>query len=1148
MNLNKSILSKLKEDRTFLVLSLPYNNMEGEACPGYITPLYTKTGVLYRHTSFKDEVVSLRLYNKLLKSFTRDLVIVETEGGGDFFNLASKKGLYISFSGNVKSYIDMGDNEFLNIETTKIVSGLPKDSVKYELFIPDKQGNGIFLREGSDIDYLDKQVFNGAIARFKEEGLMTHSKLFKNLMRLDQKKAPSASFGGDTHNCNLVIDFNEAKHKDGNMIVASEFIQSLLSKYDDPEIRGNYDLDSINGQTFQVRPLSAKAAAEAKSRKNMVTRITHKNGGTEWEIVSSSKFATDEVRKNFSEAMKGEGAWAGKVIQFGEGKPSMFMDLCVLKADVDLYGVTFEVLKMTSGANNKVSTSHQCLFDLMRVENGPKTILELRKKQILEGIKDLTRTDKEPIIPKITDLYSKLYVPELMRKILPNECMNDKFMRKVMIKDFLSKEVTHITRGNLIVDGFSAVAIPDPGADYGFPLLEVNECYFVHENSNGIKEVWVIRHPKTSNRDSMVFSRLSYNEVYRRIMNLEVSKAIKTDLIDTFKSLKPGNAIFPTHVDFTTLYGTSDWDYDMFNVIFQKEVVELAKKIKPLVIDVVLPKPEERREVSFCQKDIIKVWKGQLESENLSIGEMANNLHALLTLFDDLSIARDVLAMGFKQGNKKDFYKIPLEKSECGLDKKTVSIDIEKEFLSSLKGLDYKSLSDENILCILEDLVVIHTMYLQRTVDALKTHDKIEPGIILTKTMEARSLKKEDVSLSIDGDKLLFTNKSKDNGITMNDKGKTVYVFNDIFHKMKVELMKLLHKQLKPIMAKEIEVSSEEMVLYSQQNIKDPEMKKSLIEVKKIYNDLVGCRSRRIEKITESLSPNNRRESKILEEVARSSRLDFEVYDRYLSSMIRQIAYKDQSMNPAKLGMWMKNIARREDSPEAIGSKFALTSLPEEYALSSIRIAQLQGKNVIDYAVEKLYNADHLSNGDIVGIAGRVEVNGKSYVNAHVKDGEYIVREINSKKYISKNIEDILDMSYNKGIIFRFHWSTTKEELVQIKKTLEESKNIRLISSVGVGDMVQCKSDCSRSYKVLGKFATAPGNGPINQVYNKAVGSLVDFMVGSEKDREGRDCFFGLVVMDLLRKENSKTVDNAINKIIKEQIAGDTSSLDINSL
>lgn len=670
-----------------------FNSEEGAIASGgtlgikrndYTLPTKDVIGVTFMDNTLAQTIVVAPLW--IHANGIKPIVLSEISIGMfyDVVNNCDYEGKAPQLDGVWKRYIffkstpaEVRTTSFVGIDT------IVKNS-KGELVIDDRRGF-------KAIDFLTY----GAASMLFDKGNLKLKKFAKGFARLAQWSPYSRDFGKLDSFWILFGVFDETNSNDGLAYVLEGVIIEAVHKITGIRLEDG----SLVGKAVQCRPGLAKTMAMIVSRETMMTIVAaHQDDGFD------------------------------KIIGEDVEVPAFLADENCNKADVkSVEDISFTVLAPMVKLS-KPSFNVQLIAKIVNSDTFPEIMDEAYNAEIENRFGFLSEKIEDQTIGSVMSGVAS----QALMTFAPTFTNRVNSIRSNIIRTAAKAIVKNISGMNLPLKGskwmrftgdFACVFAPKgEGSNPSVYLLEPDEILC------GLKddvEIEVVRFPAPCPFEHFPAKTVSKRTVLKRAKAL--LRTLKINIAQ-FKAIKEyvmnldSNILMAPHVQrFRDLTGGSDTDADMGIVIWNKKVVKAMRETAPLSIDSI--KPIE--DVIAGKLDAIGHRKAYLSAILApKVGVVCNHITALVEM---KYLSKEV---------QVDIIKSVLKLEEIGTGDYKTRFDHEmavglKEVSESIKAMKEANFEDDRIRKnVLADAMVIAKTINDRTIDAPKTGDKIEEGLL----------------------------------------------------------------------------------------------------------------------------------------------------------------------------------------------------------------------------------------------------------------------------------------------------------------------------------------------------------------------------------------------------------------------------------
>lgn len=971
------------------------------------------------------------------------------------------------------------------------------------------------LRRLSIVDYGSFDMINGT--------LTTMSGLVKYSARVGQGQAPVCMTDVKVGTMAIVAAKwkNKAgnQYNDGSAYVSSSFAAKACTE----STNGKFIVKdrAVLGMVFQARPWKAKVMAKCVEQGYIDEMIAFRG----YEVVridrnNVSEFEQAEFNKLFAKGAKS--AFVGKLVVICDdmNAPIDFMtDINGMKATYDLSRNSgFNVLDIGNvqvDASTGAATSIQMLQSLLyfNYEAAMKFISERGQAHLAKNLGRLL--SEEAQVPGIGE-FSKLYAAGTIPKIARDFTLRrNSSLYKSQVNNFMKGMSGAIESLKFDLPGTTGKIVPDFAMDFEQMVLGVAadgkvevfcpaaEQYFTELGLP--EEAWIIsgyKYPKMHVQEVLIARVVSFREIGARIDALEITSKQKNLLRRQYKAMSRAVVAVPAIELLKNMLAGMDFDADaatlVFDVEFNRILVESDKKPVAVVIEDDYVATEEEVIVKADMAwTVLSKFAG---NKNKSIGEITimNDLviaMLLLVQLGHVEEAQKIMSLAFEGEHVVDAYESPMkeEVGEFGIPVIRVSDALMRDIVAKICDM---SLSKENMMAALYDLIAVGRMLQEVTIDSAKTNRILEVLYDLNAVANSKSrsplaieIKWNGDSVTLKNDDELATGFMEDRGVRFNlDKDKSGFVgegkkrrfsLNESFHELRKAIARILFKDALSLRAAKHEFTDEQMSMFKRIEARFPEERAMVIEAKMIYDDLTGIMRKEVK-------------GKDSEEL-RAIKDDFNLNIEALSNHVRRIT---KGMTAIERAMLLTIVGGE--------SAFAFTVCQEEY--THMILAHFAE---IDFAGEKLVKCTFEAGEVVEFVGGTANVDGKIAVTKTNLTGEFEIREHNGHKFAVKQIAELVSIpaiDESVTMVKTKNLSITAMKEVTAKVTSGKAVKLQTIGgdNIVVDGEAACKFCCNDN-KLKNKI--------LSKMYRGATGTVERLVAGSSRGNDGKQHHVAIMVL-----------------------------------
>ena len=712
---------------------------------------------------------------------------------------------------------------------------------------------------------------------------------------------------------------------------------------------------------------------------------------------------TEVIQRDLAAAFKGEGPYAEKTVILGidHGTPDCFIDLNILKTPIDFTKGVPSALRVLDLAgpskDEKVTFGSQMCFSLLLNKEGR----ELMKTLLQETVESLF-DDYEIKTPKVMgfDEFEKSlnFTGGIINTINPEFARMDRSLKRSNEKALSNAISWALSEYQAKVSGKFCRALADFGAEFGVEILAENEVFSLDLPAG--EEVVGIRSPKGGIKEQGVYRNVELAEILERI-EMFMDKAKAKVAAEIFSSIRKGSGVVvvPSTDLVKLLHSGMDFDFDGMTFITDRRVVGIMKAQKPVIVEVT---DEGNANVSdekfgFGADYMTTLIDRQFNNGNEPVGIVCNHNHSWVMLLGDLKLARKVLADRFGNGKELDYDGLTYEALELNREFVKIDGELTLDIIDQIRAVNKMAVKDEVIVRVIEDINVMMNRYIQKTIDASKSGEKIEiPECLLAnnivKTASLSSINfllygkpaidEEGAYAEIVEGKFYVKINTADTTYKKVKVGKVfMFKFSDVYHDIRREVARFAANKFRKMVKEEVKLDDELMLRREAVEYSKP----FFVKAKGIYGDMTSDRA-------------IRSEGKRMEERAAINK-DFRETVGYLANTVRM---STAVMDAEERALAAMDVATKKDeSVYAAPSTFPSVVLAEEYV--ALAASHSAGINFVGERIK----GDNLVDGQKVSILNGYRLEGFA-CDTELPDGTYVVREYDGQFYITRTVKEML--------------------------------------------------------------------------------------------------------------------------------------------
>ena len=279
------------------------------------------------------------------------------------------------------------------------------------------------------------------------------------------------------------------------------------------------------------------------------------------------------------------------------------------------------ILEIARSFKSTVSIWNQVMVGYLAVPGS----IEVMRKHLLKAVKDIFAPERVKKLTAFKNVKEVEYLPNTLASVMPSVAASCSNLVDKAILDKVEQAKETIDSLSVPVSGINVKVFPDPGSFFGYPLVHAGEIY---NNRHAGKEFNSFRAPKSYKGEIYKGVIVGYKTicdridegVKERVFSKELARLLKQE----FRTLKSGLVFVPSHDPlFATSQGGLDYDGDAIFVIFEKEFIELGRKLESTNID--YGKAEgTRADIIVDEKLCPTIFHDILTSINKNVGVVVN--------------------------------------------------------------------------------------------------------------------------------------------------------------------------------------------------------------------------------------------------------------------------------------------------------------------------------------------------------------------------------------------------------------------------------------------------------------------------------------------------------------------------------------------
>jgi hypothetical protein len=965
--------------------------------------------------------------------------------------------------------------------------------------------------KSEDIEKVLNNLTYGALKQLKGKE-MTIEELQKAAARMGQWKTGMTHMEESSMTVAYFCDkwkIDDTQYGDGKAYLRDVKVAQCLSneKYE-------VDRNAVEGLLIQNRPFSicktlSKVTNSDYLRQKLLFDTNHDPDNVIW--INREEVTPEQQREFNNLFIKGtDSKFKGKVVIV---KPKdVPEDLRVVDYYTDLNGIKASYdLRLDSGLNilaidkplkgGTVNTNMQQLESLIMAD-------PVETKNVLTNIATaFNKTSYYNVlnakakVPSIKEI-QQMYTAGIVKSIAPGFALQNQKIFGVIADQAVQAMIKRVQGLNYQVPGQSRILQMDFGAEFGVRILMPGTCFVP-----GIKEKWILgtRNPKQHTGEFLLLKNLTIKEVVALIKEKVKDKQIQNLLIREYRLLSDSTVVVPAIEEIKDAIGGADVDGDTLTLVFHRKLTAIIKKavkenkLKSTAIEVSNSSQKQDKDRKFNLKAIHSAFVELINNGNLTIGEITfMNNFILGLLFDLMQDKNEKAAIEFfkfagNDGYGVDYYN-PLNREELekiDMNKIHVSFEETKRVVQNIKTM---KLTKENMIAALDDLNAIFMMLQMETIDAPKKGTTVPvPYQGLLNQFQQNSKTRLDIDLGIvkrdlkmaytdendvfhqgykqtnDGVKFLVEQREGWHVVGYGRNGEPImkYFHNDVMHEIRVEIAREVMRTARTLRRRYDNAKYSEDIqqfFISAKDAVDTRLVYDLLELKNLYNS-----------INAGVSQNEEENP---------------FYNDYINALANTVRLVTAHMDDVARAELVEAVSAPASTTRSMYSSFAMNTIKEEYI-------KMVTRNFADVNVagEPLVSYRNIEEGDTLEFKFGVASSGEKF--AATKEnicGKFTLRKINNRFYATKPIEEVLpEVELTNEIVFR----ASDQDLYALRQALVNAENVELKIEFGKGNLIVADG------KVVGKFITSSGFGPLNRLYQDNNGVIERIMVVQERMNNG---------------------------------------------
>lgn len=529
----------------------------------------------------------------------------------------------------------------------------------------------------------------GSVETFQAKGDITRADNIKCNARLLQRATHTKDFGTLKNVWVVNGKFSETDGLDGQNAVCEDDVIDAIYNLSKVALKKG----TVKGHGIQSRSGSDKGHARILTKEQMVALVRSlvRRGMT------FTKYGDQAV--DCPQFLVDENCWKYKISKeyFGEG-------------------IEFDVLSLVHEISQP-TLNIQLVAKLANSQYLPAILGRCYQETIVKGFNFLDR-DHDASISEISAGLGS----QALLAMYPEFALQYQGVVKSASVTAIDSMFRSICRFNLLMpESKWKTFVGDWAAFFGQRLLLDHEvfCRWLHEG----EEVVVVRFPSVHPQEFYTATAVGIKTLLRRIAKLDLCAEDKELLASLVKDTDESSIMTPDHKGFRVLTGGADYDTDKGIVSRWSQLVKAFSELKAHAIEGVGAPASKVKDMRFSWKNCAEAFVTLMYAPK--IGRVCNNLTAAIELstMDKESQVKVMRYVLDNAGGTKKYASHFDYVDEEGIT--VVTIEQAKQAVADMKEADLDD--DDTRAAILSDCLVIGKTEVDRTIDAPKTGDDVNP-------------------------------------------------------------------------------------------------------------------------------------------------------------------------------------------------------------------------------------------------------------------------------------------------------------------------------------------------------------------------------------------------------------------------------------
>lgn len=529
----------------------------------------------------------------------------------------------------------------------------------------------------------------GSVATFQAKGDITRADNIKCNARLLQRATHTKDFGTLENVWVLNGKFSDTDGADGQSFVIEDKLIAGVEKVRNVTLKKG----TVKGRAVQDRSASNKDQSRvitAKQMLGMVCSLARRG-------ITFTKYGDPSAE--YPDMLADENCWKYQISKeyFGDG------------VEFDVLALVHEISQPTLNI--------QLVAKLANSQYLPAILGRCYQETIVRNFNFLGRDHDASISEMSVGLGS-----QALLAMYPEFALQYQGVVKSASATAIDSMFRNICRFNLLMpESKWKTFIGDWAAFFGQRLLLDHEvfCRWLHEG----EQVVVVRFPSVHPQEFYTATAVGIKTLLRRIAKLDLCQEDKELLASLVKDTDESSIMTPDHKGFRVLTGGADYDTDKGIVSRWSQLVKAFSELKAHAIEGIGAPASKIKDMRFNWKNCAEAFVTLMYAPK--IGRVCNNLTACIEL-STMDSKSQIKVMRYVLDNASGTKKYAPHFDYVNDENITiVTIEQAKQAVADMKEADLTD--DDTRAAILSDCLVIGKTEVDRTIDAPKTGDDVNP-------------------------------------------------------------------------------------------------------------------------------------------------------------------------------------------------------------------------------------------------------------------------------------------------------------------------------------------------------------------------------------------------------------------------------------